>query len=658
MPPKTDPRLLEAVAAYLDRGWTVIPLCWPTERGECSCGREHTGANVGKAPLTRKNGELILFTPRDKENALKFWQSVPANIGIRLVESSLVVLDFDDAEPGDGWLGWVRTSRGGHVYFDRGDLPPTNAKVTYRGRTVDFRGVGYVVAPPSRHRHGHTYEWVGRPEVHYLPVDVARQVRDRVREVQQIVEADLPDRIPKRTIEDLPIPDWLYHLIVTGQAPEGMRQYGSRSEAEMAAITGLARYTSLSDAEIAGILLNEDYAISAKPLQRGSLRVLMREIAKARKIAENQQDDKQTAAKGIDTAPDNDDEDLLAKYHVAVVPVSKLKEREYDWLIEGLVPAYGMVSLVGNSRAGKSRLVRHMMACLMEGSDFLGRKVTRPWKVLYVVSPREANNNELKREFERLGCDIPVAAYAPGGEPVSLLGGPTGEEFIKLMRQIVRRYGFEVVVIDSLSRYMYTPDVKQEDHVSMAVLNQKLSTLADELVCLINIIHSTRKEATYASGAVPGADTNTGAYQAALLVTAHRNSQTRLIQYHTLDVDLRGAPPPERMYLVYDDATGRFHVVSEAEAKGQAKGSDSAVDARRAAILAYIQQAVTPTRLEIVDAITQTFDVSDRTVYRDLTELEKQGLVTRHKDEGGLETFRIARVRVTTSKKQDLPEGG
>src|SRR5690606_19805766 len=104
--------------------------------------------------------------------------------------------------------------------------------------------------------------------------------------------------------------------------------------------------------------------------------------------------------------------------------------------------------------------------------------------------------------------------------------------------------------------YMYTKEVEQNDHISMALMNQRLVRLAEDVVCLINVTHSKRKEEyENASEAMPGPDTNTGAYQASLLITAKRDPETDLILYHTLSVDLRGAEPPPKMYLLYDNDT-------------------------------------------------------------------------------------------------------
>ena len=34
-------------------GWSVLPLCWTDEAGDCACRRQHGPKSAGKVPLTR-----------------------------------------------------------------------------------------------------------------------------------------------------------------------------------------------------------------------------------------------------------------------------------------------------------------------------------------------------------------------------------------------------------------------------------------------------------------------------------------------------------------------------------------------------------------------------------------------------------------------------
>lgn len=624
MPPVPNPELVRWVRAYLERGWTVTPLCWPTDSGHCGCGRGHTGRSIGKAPLTDENGRVIKFGPDQVEEAVAYWEKYPANIGIQAEESGLLVADFDEGAP-EHWDVWVQSDRGGHVYFRRGDLPPANAAFHYGGQTVQIRGRGYyVVAPPSRHRSGKLYKWTGEITV-YEPDEIIREaVLKAAEQSEAAVTGIIPDRLPKVDLDSLNLPGWLHYLILYGQAPEGMRQYPTRSEAEMAAIRGLVRYTDLSDAEIVSIMLDPSYKISEKPRERGNSMVkqLLREIGKARQRVQEELEQERSQPQEEPADGEESDENEDEKWGWVSVPIMELEPEELDWIVEGLIPAGAMVALVGESRAGKSRLVRHLIAALMEGGEFLGFNVVSPFRVLYVIHPNEGTINEVQRDFAKLGVNPYVLAQR-AGTGLKFPLQPTGDGFVKALKAHIRRHGYDVVVIDTYGQYMYTEQVEQGDHISWAILNRKLAELAREVKCLINVAHSTRgrSDRPSASAVMLGSENNVGSYQAVLRVVAHKDEATELIRYHTLSVDLRGHAPPPKMYLIYDEQSGRFQKVDPAMVRDD-------MAERRRRLEEIMRMAARPegvTRKEVEDAL----GVAQKTAGDYLRELEQRGVLRR-----------------------------
>lgn len=158
---------LDAAQRYARRGWQVFPLHTPTARG-CSCGK--TKCSIGKHPYT-SNGLKDATT--DEVQIRKWWTQWPdANIGIRTgVESGLLVLDID-GDDGRASIAALecpdtvtaKTGKGQHYYFRHpgatlNGIPQSKAKLL---PGVDVRGDGgYVVAPPSTHVSGASYEWEG-----------------------------------------------------------------------------------------------------------------------------------------------------------------------------------------------------------------------------------------------------------------------------------------------------------------------------------------------------------------------------------------------------------------------------------------------------------------------------------------------------------------
>lgn len=163
---------LEAALYYNGLGWTVTPLCWPTETGECGCGDpQHTGnpKNIGKAPLAGRGWQHIVS---DEAQIRRWWGRWPqANIGIILEKSNLLIVDPDSPEAveecrdrgmidGPTPVASVITGNGRHVYYMRPEGCPVTRKVG-KGASgeIDVFTRGFVVAPPSMHSKGTRYRW-------------------------------------------------------------------------------------------------------------------------------------------------------------------------------------------------------------------------------------------------------------------------------------------------------------------------------------------------------------------------------------------------------------------------------------------------------------------------------------------------------------------
>jgi hypothetical protein len=179
----TDLHPLGAALAYAAGGWHVLPLCWPDEQGACACGRvlngspaPHEERDAGKAPLTWRG---CYDATTDAATIRAWWSRWPqANVGIALEPSGLLVIDTDspDAEKEAAHLSGLaglppapiaRTGRrdgGWHHYYQRPEGCPV-ATTTHQGSSgaIDVKSNGYMVAPPSRHASGITYQWQTPP---------------------------------------------------------------------------------------------------------------------------------------------------------------------------------------------------------------------------------------------------------------------------------------------------------------------------------------------------------------------------------------------------------------------------------------------------------------------------------------------------------------
>lgn len=179
----------DAAAAYARRGWAVFPLHNPID-GACSCGKT---ACSSPAKHPRISNGLNGATD-DADTVKAWWKRWPhANIGL-ITGVAFDVLDIDGEEGKASFAalegevpGGPQTVTGGggnHLLFQATGI---NNKAGWRPK-LDWRGVGgYIVAPPSLHISGITYEW------HVGPDEPLQAVPEWLRLILQ------PPRVPKPT---------------------------------------------------------------------------------------------------------------------------------------------------------------------------------------------------------------------------------------------------------------------------------------------------------------------------------------------------------------------------------------------------------------------------------------------------------------------------
>ena len=205
--------LLRAANAYAARGWAVFPVHRPTDAG-CSCHRDDCG-NTGKHPRTI-NGFKDATT--DPDQIAKWWSMWPlANIGIACGPSGLTVIDVDPRHGGDETFrdleeryGETLTetvialtgSGGAHYLYRASDSPVGSSVNAWPG--VDIRGHnGYIVAPPSLHASGRTYEWE-RPASRYELAPFPDIMTPRpVRALAPMVGSEIPNGARNETLTSL-----------------------------------------------------------------------------------------------------------------------------------------------------------------------------------------------------------------------------------------------------------------------------------------------------------------------------------------------------------------------------------------------------------------------------------------------------------------------
>jgi hypothetical protein len=201
--------LRDAALGYASRGIPVLPLHYPlphhrgvqpvTDDGQpahpavrtgCSC-RDPSCGQVAKHPLGGLVPHGVKEATTNRARVLAWWTHQPqANIGLACGHR-FDVLDVDGPIGAQAMRAFadqhglhssgplVRTGGGGWHYY----LAPTGlGNVCPRDlERVDWRGRGgYVVAPPSRHRSGHPYQWVAGRDLDTAVPEVPAPLLERL----------------------------------------------------------------------------------------------------------------------------------------------------------------------------------------------------------------------------------------------------------------------------------------------------------------------------------------------------------------------------------------------------------------------------------------------------------------------------------------------
>lgn len=166
--------ILENALLYSSNGVPVLPLHGVSRNKSCTCGRPIGKCKPGKHPVGSLAPHGVSDATVDSNLVSRWFGGVGLNIGIATgSRAGFFVLDRDDSAGGQESLRALirqygpipktleqKTGAGRHYFFRMpSDVDIKNSQRAL-GPGLDIRGSGgYVVAPPSTHQSGATYEW-------------------------------------------------------------------------------------------------------------------------------------------------------------------------------------------------------------------------------------------------------------------------------------------------------------------------------------------------------------------------------------------------------------------------------------------------------------------------------------------------------------------
>jgi len=353
----------EAALRYAKLGLAVIPL------------RPH-----GKIPIF---GEWQKIASRDEALVSRwFTQNPDCNVGIATgPKSNCFVLDVDIAKGGqdsfdellakhgrfpDTWQQ-ITGSGGFHLFFRWPTFTVHNAADLLPG--IDIRGDGgQVVAPPSIHACGNTYQWDGLSEIEDTPLAEAPEwlldlLQGRTARVAPTLDA-VGERIPTGT----------RHKVLVSMAGT-MRRMGLNASEILAALSQVNNRCEVPK-EPAQLQQIAESMMRYQPSDRDLFKTAnsLWRVTKAREI-------EQESAKQAAQAD-------LQSFEVKIVDgleVYRTPATELNCVVDGLL-FHGLTIFAGTPKSGKSWTALQLALSVANGTRFLGaRDVLRPGLVLYVA---------------------------------------------------------------------------------------------------------------------------------------------------------------------------------------------------------------------------------------------------------------------------------
>jgi len=406
-----------------------------------------------------------------------WWSISPdSNIGIATgsVSGGLLVIDLDideekDIDGRESLREWQQehgelpdtwtsiTGRGGYHLLYRDSAVNQNRVGLYEG--IDIRGEGgYIVAPPSIHPNGRSYEWEVGPgdgEITQVNSAVINFLMGPVPEEWERQQFKTPEQIPDGERNST-----LYKLACS------MRARGDAEEAIRAAVEAT----------------NNSRCIP--PLGKREINTLLKSAMKY-----------ESGTAPYKTVYDNGTFRQVKSQNLDMVDMNSVEEENPEWLIQGHLPKYQISTMVGDGGSGKTTVWCALVAAISSGKrPFLlgapgGLDLTEyePQRVLF-FSAEDSYKYTLRRRLRKNGANL--------GNIKTIDIADERFQNIKFdslfLEQLIAKYKPALVVFDPVQAFV-PPNIRMGDRNAMRSCLAPLIGHGEKYGCTFLIIVHTNK---------------------------------------------------------------------------------------------------------------------------------------------------------------------
>ncbi|MDP3026217.1 MAG: AAA family ATPase, partial [Nanoarchaeota archaeon] len=419
------------------------------------------------------------------------------NIGYLCGSNKIYVFDLDNKEllnEFEAILGetlTIETAKGYHLYFEYDELL---YKIIFEKNGVhlgELMGIGQqVLTPPSIHPSGKEYSVFKDLPIVKLTPEKLEIIKNKFTDDDRVFKIQSPDWNRYQDLSGLNITSILPNLNL-------FKKYGNEFYGVHpihGSTTGMNffvnpiknlwhcfRHDSGGDAlsllsMLEGICNCEDFRKEGKKL-RGEDFIQAIEIAKSKYHLEIK------AGNNFNEVNINN-----SSFEIKVISAKRLLEMDIpipSWIVEGWIPEESIVIIAGKTGAMKSFLANVMGFCSVYGKDFLGKFATKKGIWLYIdeENPLRLTKDRTEKILAGLEVEAPndFKFICHSGIKLDI------DEHITALEEIIKEYKPNVVVLDSLVRFLSKTDENSAKDISN--IFSKLRNLSSRYKTSFFIIH-------------------------------------------------------------------------------------------------------------------------------------------------------------------------